>query len=609
MAAPPSKQWGITPPMSTALPESIDTEKTADLIEELKKENNYEPLEATQKRMATLGLLNRVTQEFVREVSRRRRMPPSQIEQFGGKIFPYGSYRLGVFGPGSDIDTLAVAPRHVTREDFFEYFPTVLKRMTGESDISSLTPVPDSYVPIIKLVLNDIEIDLIFASIASLQTIPKNLTLNDNNLLTGLDQATIRAVTGPRVTDEILSLVPEQKTFRTALRAIKLWAQRRAVYANIVGYPGGVAWAMLVARVCQLYPHAVGATLVDKFFFVMKCWDWPTPVMLKDIEQPKPSQANEFKVWNPALYRGDKKMLMPIITPAFPSMSATYNISKSGKAVILRELERGSQITNNIFAGKARWGDLFKKHSFFTADHKYYLGVTASTLNADSAKQWAGLVESKVRIFVMLLEGIPDITLARPFTKGFKRVHKCSDETQIREVQKGSMKYKFEDTKTVETTDPELVTSNGDGAAVPAADGAQPETEQGAHTVYTYTFYIGIDTTAKGSLNIAPSFQNFKDICEGWASFKRDLHFLTLASIKCWDLPDDVFDAKAGEVKPSKPVKKIAKPVKADAKSGVRRSINEVEATETNGDTAKRQKLMTPTPAPTPTPTPTAAPA
>lgn len=100
MAAPPSKQWGITPPMSTALPESIDTEKTADLIEELKKENNYEPLEATQKRMATLGLLNRVTQEFVREVSRRRRMPPSQIEQFGGKIFPYGSYRLGVFGPG-----------------------------------------------------------------------------------------------------------------------------------------------------------------------------------------------------------------------------------------------------------------------------------------------------------------------------------------------------------------------------------------------------------------------------------------------------------------------------------------------------------------------------
>ncbi|KIW54985.1 hypothetical protein PV05_07305 [Exophiala xenobiotica] len=605
MAAPPAppKQWGISAPMSTALPEPIDNEKTAELIEELKRQNNYEPLEATQKRMSTLALLNRVTQEFVREVSRRQRLPPSQIDQFGGKILTYGSYRLGVFGPGSDIDTLAVAPRHVTREDFFELFPAILKHMTEEGEVTSLTPVPDSYVPIIKLEINDIEIDLIFASIASLHTIPKNLTLNDNNLLTGLDQATVRAVTGPRVTDEILNLVPEQKTFRTALRAIKLWAQRRAVYANIVGYPGGVAWAMLVARVCQLYPHAVGATVVDKFFFIMKSWPWPTPVMLKDIEQPKNSQGNEFKVWNPAIYKGDGKMLMPIITPAFPSMSATYNISKSGKAIILRELERGSQITNRIFSGKARWSDLFKKHTFFTADHKYYLGVTASTLNADSAKQWAGLVESKVRIFVMLLEGIKDIALARPFTKGFKRVHRCTDEGQIREVQKGSMKYKVEETKTVETTDPELVISNGDGAAVPAAVATQPENDQGAYTVYTYTFYIGIDTTAKGSLNIAPSFQNFKDICEGWTSFNRDAHFLTLASIKCWDLPDDVFDTKAGEVKPSKPVKKVVKPSKVETKTGVRRSINEVEGDEANGASVKRQRLMTPTPTPTPTAT------
>ncbi|KAK5210311.1 polynucleotide adenylyltransferase [Exophiala xenobiotica] len=606
MAAPsaPPKQWGISPPMSTALPEPNDNEKTAELIEELKRENNYEPLEATQKRMSTLALLNRVTQEFVREVSRRQRLPPSQIDQFGGKILTYGSYRLGVFGPGSDIDTLAVAPRHVTREDFFELFPVILKRMTEDGEVTSLTPVPDSYVPIIKLEINDIEIDLIFASIASLHTIPKNLTLNDNNLLTGLDQATVRAVTGPRVTDEILNLVPEQKTFRTALRAIKLWAQRRAVYANIVGYPGGVAWAMLVARVCQLYPHAVGATVVNKFFFVIKGWPWPTPVMLKHIEHPKGSQANEFKVWNPSIYKGDGKMLMPIITPAFPSMSATYNISKSGKTIILRELERGSQITNRILSGKARWSDLFKKHTFFTADHKYYLGVTASTLNADSAKQWAGLVESKVRIFVMLLEGIKDITLARPFTKGFKRVHRCTDDSQIREVQKGSMKYKVEETKTVETTDPELVTSNGGGAAVPAAVAAQPENDRGAYTVYTYTFYIGIDTTAKGSLNIAPSFQNFKDICEGWTSFNRDAHFLTLASIKCWDLPDDVFDTKAGEVKPSKPVKKVMKPSKVETKPAVRRSINEVEGgDEANGAPAKRQRLMTPTPTPTPTPT------
>lgn len=100
MATPATKQWGVSPPISTALPEPLDNEKTADLIEELKRENNYEPMDETKKRMSTLSLLSKVTQEFVREVSRRQRLPPSQIDQFGGKIYPYGSYRLGVFGPG-----------------------------------------------------------------------------------------------------------------------------------------------------------------------------------------------------------------------------------------------------------------------------------------------------------------------------------------------------------------------------------------------------------------------------------------------------------------------------------------------------------------------------
>ncbi|KIX92761.1 uncharacterized protein Z520_11613 [Fonsecaea multimorphosa CBS 102226] len=603
---PRNPKHGITGPMSMALPEPLDNEKTAELVEELKRENNYEPQDQTQKRIEVLKLLNNATQEFVREVSRKQGLPPSQINQFGGKVYPYGSYRLGVYGPGSDIDTLAVAPRHVKREDFFDFFPAILKqKKRAPSTISSLVPVPDSFVPIIKLVVNDIEIDLIFASIATLQTIPPKLSLNDNSLLIGLDQASIRAVTGPRVTDEILSLVPVEKTFRTALRAIKLWAQRRAIYANIVGYPGGVAWAMLVARVCQFYPHAVGATIVGKFFYIMKEWPWPLPVMLKDIEQPKNLGPNHgFKVWNPVLYKGDEKNIMPIITPAFPSMCATYNISKSGKTVILRELERADKIASKIFAGKARWSELFQKHTFFTADHKYYLSVTASALNGDAAKAWAGLVESKVRIFVMQLEGTKGIELARPFTKGFKRVHKCQDVDQIREVQRGSMKYKVEETKTVETTDPELVTANGDGAAVPLSDNTSQEMDKDAHTVHTYTFYIGIDTVAKGSLNLVQAFQAFKQVCEGWTNYNAEVHFLNLASSKSWELPEDLFDTKAGEVRPTKPVKKVIKNPKAEAKP-VRRSINEVEDVEMDGDAVKRPRLMTATP----TPTPTAAPA
>ncbi len=46
----------------------------------------------------------------------------------------------------------------------------------------------------------------------------------------------------------------------------------RGIYSNALGFLGGVSWAMLVVRVCQLYPNAAPATLVQKFFMVFSRW-------------------------------------------------------------------------------------------------------------------------------------------------------------------------------------------------------------------------------------------------------------------------------------------------------------------------------------------------
>jgi poly(A) polymerase len=194
-----------------------------------------------------LQLLQRVTVEFVQVVSRKKGLSPAAVEASGGKIFTYGSYRLGVYGPGkwpaiyeiilpfaftdhhyllgSDIDTLVVGPKHVLIDDFFAEFPPILERMASEGAIEKMTPVPDAFVPIIKLELCGISIDLIFARLV-LPSIPMNLDLKNNDYLRGLDEREVRSLNGTRVTDEILELVPQQKTFRLALRAIKLWAQR-----------------------------------------------------------------------------------------------------------------------------------------------------------------------------------------------------------------------------------------------------------------------------------------------------------------------------------------------------------------------------------------------
>lgn len=74
-----------------------------------------------------------------------------------------------------------------------------------------------------------------------------------------------------------------------------MFFSEHGIYSNVMGYLGGVSWAMLVARTCQLYPNAVAATLVHKFFLVFSQWKWPQPVLLKQPE----NVGLGFPVWDP----------------------------------------------------------------------------------------------------------------------------------------------------------------------------------------------------------------------------------------------------------------------------------------------------------------------
>ena len=77
------------------------------------------------------------------------------------------------------------------------------------------------------------QMDLLFSRLA-LATIPANLNLLDVTLLKNLDPHSVRSLNGCRVTDAILSLVPNQKSFRMALRAIKLWAKSKSLSSGCV---------------------------------------------------------------------------------------------------------------------------------------------------------------------------------------------------------------------------------------------------------------------------------------------------------------------------------------------------------------------------------------
>uniref|UniRef100_A0A8C9FFV2 polynucleotide adenylyltransferase n=1 Tax=Pavo cristatus TaxID=9049 RepID=A0A8C9FFV2_PAVCR len=219
----------------------------------------FEDEEDLNHRLVVLCKLNNLVKEWIFELGESKNLPPSVVENVGGRIFTFGSYRLGVHTKGADIDALCVAPRHVERSDFFQSF---FEKLKHQEEIKNLR--------VSKLFLTDC-IDLVFARLP-VQTVSDNLDLRDDSRLRSLDIRCIRSLNGCRVTDEILHLVPNKENFQLTLRAIKLWAKRRGIYSNMLGFLGGVSWAMLVARTCQLHPNALASTLVNKFFLIFSKW-------------------------------------------------------------------------------------------------------------------------------------------------------------------------------------------------------------------------------------------------------------------------------------------------------------------------------------------------
>jgi poly(A) polymerase len=67
--------------------------------------------------------------------------------------------------------------------------------------------------------------------------------------------------------------------------------------------------------------------------------------MLKPLEEG-PLQV---RVWNPKLYQADRAHKMPIITPAYPSMCSTHNVTDSTKSVMSREFKKGNvSLANSV---------------------------------------------------------------------------------------------------------------------------------------------------------------------------------------------------------------------------------------------------------------------
>jgi len=523
--------FGITPPISSSPPTLKELKYNEELEAFLQTQNICENIEGNKKRQLVVQLLLRLFQQWLTDVGKRREIDENHCGKGGGaKLFVFGSQRLGVHSPDADIDILCCAPSFVSRYDFFLSFLDALKEM---KNISNIMPLSDAYTPVIKFSLNSYSVDLVFVSLA-VPKIPKDFDILDNKNLQRLDEASIRSLNGVRVTEMILKLVPNQETFCSALRAIKYWAKRRGIYANVLGFLGGVNFAILVAFVCQRYPAACSSTIVYQFFKIFSQWQWPAPVMLAPVEDAERIGLPDMlrmPSWNPKLNPSDSYHLMPIITPAFPSMNSAFNVCIPQFRMIQLEIQRARfvfETMENIQNSNPEEVDtISEKEGSLSSDATSTESSLSSRSNSPAAHSllWTSLFASVVTDFFQLFPRYiqVDITARTPHEhrqwfgwceSRLRQLYVALEQTQMVYCHPNANCYHRQ------------VSSNS---------------VEDESVIYSSSFFMGLSFPERSrSIDLTDVIHGFRSRISAWIGKTKDMD-VTLIALQSSELPDFIY--------------------------------------------------------------------
>jgi poly(A) polymerase len=417
----PSRPLEPNTAVSVAKGSPADEASSARLFQYLEAVAPLEGVDERGKREQLLNDLNALMKEWIREVAVAKGVygDYETAAEAGGRLFISGSYRLGINAPDGDVDTVAVCPSFVTRDDFFGSW---LDKLRSYADLESLNPIPDASVPILELRVAGTDVDMGFARVHA-PTVPRNFNILDDNVLRGVEKTDVIAMNGPRVTELVARLVPHYESYTALVRALRLWAKQRGIYSNKMGFLGGVNFNIMGAYICQLYPEMPPAALLYRFFAVFAAWQWPKPVW---ITRP---YKNAALGWDAEVFDAEdarqRSAVMPVITPAYPSSNSLYSVSHTSLRVMHTEFMRGLQCCFTILgsgdANRHDWSPLFAPAAFFLKFDSYLI-LDILAANDEDLAAWKGWVEARTRLLVVDLEksGLP-LNLVQPYPKTYVR--------------------------------------------------------------------------------------------------------------------------------------------------------------------------------------------
>ena len=164
----------------------------------------------------------------------------------------------------------------------------------------------------------------------------------------------------------------------------------------------------MVAYICKQNPTLQTCQLLNTFFIYYRHREWSqeNPISLGEIKNDP--ELVQFPIGDPKLfYNPQERAFFPIITPAFPSMNSTFNVSKTTRNIMITELEKAMEITKHIMtnkeSSKISWKRLFKRFPFFKA-YNHFVQIQILSRTKDIHQKWKGYCESKIRKLLSNLE-------------------------------------------------------------------------------------------------------------------------------------------------------------------------------------------------------------
>ncbi|ONM60948.1 Nuclear poly(A) polymerase 3 [Zea mays] len=226
----------------------VDHRRSSSLVQFLKDEGAVLSPEDENKREKVIRELKKIVMHWANAVAYEQSVPQGLAT---ATVLTYGSYTLGAHGPESDIDLLCLGPCIATLQ--YHFFVVLRQILQGRPEVSEVHTVEKA----------------------------KAINTFSPQLLQKIDTRSWRSLSGVRVNEQIVQLVPNAEKFQTLLRCIKLWARKRGLHCHYLGFFAGIHLAILAAYVCRKFPDASVSGLFAVFFQTFAHWPWQVPDPLR----------------------------------------------------------------------------------------------------------------------------------------------------------------------------------------------------------------------------------------------------------------------------------------------------------------------------------------